>query len=144
GRTDKKRGGPGFGHLANEVLHRCCKPSETDRILEQLASISRGERLIVGEEIAWLRESRFGFAVVTGMDSVIWSLEQARLAISDELKRDWSLFLRLHRQCIGRHNHRCGNIVLLLKLDGGLKIFAQSECAPGSVLVISDAQKSGH
>jgi len=69
------------------VLHRRGERLEAERVLDDRLGDRVRERLVVGKEMTGPREVALGALVVAAHDGVVGPLEQAQLAVVDELER---------------------------------------------------------
>jgi len=77
---------------------------------------------------------------VAAVDGFVGPLEQALLAVNDQLDAGLAAVGRKVGQQRGRHHHRGADVVFHLHLLGRDEILAQLEDAPGAVLLEADAQ----
>ena len=129
---DEEGGGAGFHVARNHLLHRPRVLVITNGILEDLARLPDGQRLVVGEEVAAVGKIEFGHFVITAVDGIVRTLEQTVFAVVHEFDPGQLLRLRVEEPLDkrARHHGRRRDIVLHLDLGRRIKIFAQSEGAP--------------
>ena len=100
------------------------------RVFDFVAGLRGCQRLVVGKEIARLREVPFRLLVIATMNGVVGALEEPVLAVFHELHRRIGAFRVQVRERLGGHDDRRGDVVLHLELHRGIKILAHSERAP--------------
>ena len=131
------------GRLLDQPAHGRRVLLEGNGVVHDLPGLLAGQRLVVAEEIAARGEVGLGGLVVTPVDGVVGPLEQPELGVVDELERRMKA-LRIEPLELGaRHGDAGGDVILHLQLERRQEVLAQTEGAPGAVLVVAHPQELG-
>ena len=119
-----------LGGRLEQLLHRGRELVELGDAIDDLLHGLRGQRLVVGEEVVGPGEIGFGLLVQARVDGVVRPLEEALLAVGDELDAAGDLGGRGGADPLGGDDHGCGDVVFGLDLGRGVEVLADLEGAP--------------